>query len=92
MINSIKRILLKKIYQSQYKNGHFYSPVPNLQEIRNSEKEIFRDASNDVIPGLDLNIKLQKDTLSNIVPLIKEIDLFPHKQPGNRYYGKNGFF
>lgn len=50
--------------------GHFYSPVPDLEEIKQREAEIF-DTSRP-IPGIDFNDPTQLELLQRIKPLLAE--------------------
>ena len=89
MINFIKRFLLKKIYKSQYRNGHYYSPIPDLKDVQLRENEIFSDSHD--IPGIDLQVDKQ-------LSLLKEFEgqklhsLNSTPIPENLYFSDNGYF
>ncbi|MEP2770524.1 MAG: class I SAM-dependent methyltransferase [Fulvivirga sp.] len=89
MINKIKGYLLKKIYKSQYRNGHYYSPIPLIEEIEKRDEQIFTMPK--TIPGIDLCDEEQ-------VILLKEFETQPswkiaaESTSENFYYSKNGFF
>jgi hypothetical protein len=41
------------VHKSAYKPGHFYSPIPNLAEVRERESKIFNDLP---VHDIELNI------------------------------------
>jgi len=69
--------------------GHFYSPIPSLDEIRKNQDKIFGTPPKS-IEGIDLNIEKQLLLLKELLPYYNE--LLPYeseKQEGLRYYYQN---
>lgn len=71
--------------------GHYYSPIPDIQEVRESAATIFnRDVTH--IPGVDINEQGQLDLVKEFIPFYKAIP-FPHeKEEEYRYYFDNPYF
>jgi len=53
---------LKLLYDAGFEPGHFYSPIPDLNEIRENRKKIFEKNSKE-IPGINLNHHKQVELL-----------------------------
>jgi len=71
--------------------GHFYSPVPDLAEIRKSAKVLF-DRSMTTLNSIDINEQGQVDLMRSFFPFYDEIP-FPDKQAeGHRYFFDNPYF
>ncbi|HWE28433.1 MAG TPA: class I SAM-dependent methyltransferase [Polyangia bacterium] len=71
--------------------GHYYSPVPDLDDIRNRREEIFAFARNE-IAGVTLNEARQLALLAELAPLIKEHPFSKEKNDGARYFFANEMF
>ncbi len=75
--------------------GHFYSPIPPLDEIRAREAQIFgRDQS--VVPGVDLRVEAQLALLAELELLTADVE-FARTEPeardrGDRYWTDNPSF
>jgi hypothetical protein len=74
-------------WQIGWPPGHFYSPIPALDEIRASEERIFRWPGQ--LPGIELNELGQ-------LQLVEQLSAFYHQQPfaaqrqeGLRYFFEN---
>lgn len=70
--------------------GHFYSPVPDLDEVRSRESEIYD--FNRPIAGIDFNDQLQLDLLAKIKPLLPEAPWTEQAQPGLRFHFDNIYY
>lgn len=68
--------------------GHFYSPMPNLAELRRNEAAIFGSVPRG-IPGIDLRESEQLELLASLVPYYESMPFRPHKTDGLRYYFEN---
>jgi hypothetical protein len=68
--------------------GHYYSPIPSLDEVRRDEALIFDEVPR-VIPGVDLREREQLDLLERFKDYYREQPFGPHKVPGRRYYFEN---
>jgi hypothetical protein len=71
--------------------GHFYSPVPDLEEVRRREGLIFGRPSG-ILPGLSLNEAGQLQLLEALSRFYPDQPFSPTKQPGTRYYFENTNF
>ncbi|RKE97983.1 class I SAM-dependent methyltransferase [Ichthyenterobacterium magnum] len=87
------RTLYKYSLNSAYPNGHFYSPVISISEVKKREKEIWQNREVEGVNGINLNFENQKELLLqlsefyNKVPYIFEKDLKLRYQFNNGYYG-----
>lgn len=71
--------------------GHFYSPLPDLKDIRARRETIFERAPREV-PGVDLNDEAQLALLRSFKPLYDEQPFPARPTPGTRYCFENDFF
>ena len=55
------RGLFKQTLNSAYPNGHFYSPVISIEDIKKREAEIWKNVEIDAILGIDLRTEAQKN-------------------------------
>jgi predicted O-methyltransferase YrrM len=70
--------------------GHFYSPVPDLGEVRERAHLLFaREAG---VPGISLNAEHQLDQLRSFAFFGADLPWQATRQPGLRYYYENDFF
>jgi len=98
MIRSLlKRIpAIKKLVDDSYalqriNPGHFYSPIPSMEDIRRYEKRIF-DRSNRDLPGIDLNAQGQLRLIENFKAFYKEQPFRDDPSEERRYYFKNEYY
>src|SRR5262245_27886173 len=93
----IKKFLKKMPYfQSLYAQldalevppGHFYSPIPSLEEIKLKEKYIFGNIRRD-IPGIDLNEEHQLKLFRDFKRYYDDQPFSSYKSDGLRYYFNN---
>jgi len=68
--------------------GHFYSPIPSLEQIKLKEDKIFNKMPKE-IPGINLNVKKQLEFLDNFKKYYKEFPFELHKKDGLRFYLQN---
>jgi hypothetical protein len=68
--------------------GHFFSPLPSLEEIRNDESRIFGKVPDQIL-GVDLNEKEQLSLLQELARFYHEMPFQAEKTPGLRYYFEN---
>lgn len=68
--------------------GHFFSPIPSLDEIRKDESRIFESVPRDII-GVELHEPEQLTLLQELVHYYKEMPFQSHKVEGLRYYYEN---
>jgi hypothetical protein len=70
--------------------GHYYSPIPSMDEIKENEDKIFSCAS--TVPGVQLNKEKQLKLLDEFSRFYDEIPFSEHKEESTRYYFHNGWF
>lgn len=68
--------------------GHFYSPLPSVEEILRDESKIFGPVSKDIL-GVDLRESDQLRLLEEFIPFYSEMPFQPQKTEGLRYYFEN---
>lgn len=90
MLPSLKKLIISKIHKSLYKPGHYYSPIPNLQEIRLKENQIFQQKEN--VDGIELNAENQFALLESFKVFPSDFRFPVECNPESRYYSNNSFF
>jgi len=78
-------------YMTWQPPGHFYSPIPDLAEVRAQEHKIF-DRSVRTLDGIDLRRAEQESLLAELKPYYDEQPFTSHAKPGLRYYFDNQYF
>jgi predicted O-methyltransferase YrrM len=68
--------------------GHFYSPIPLIEEIKKQEAEIF-DQIPRSLPGIHLNEQTQLDLLNQFQKYYAEQPFESHKSKHLRYFFEN---
>src|SRR5262245_34559226 len=68
--------------------GHFYSPIPSLEEIRRDETSIFAAKPREV-PGVNLRELDQLTLLEELARFYPEMPFQAQRTPGLRYYFEN---
>lgn len=68
--------------------GHFYSPIPALDDIRANERSIFGNVSRHV-GGIDLREAEQLELLDGFKKYYDELPFQAHKTPNLRYFFEN---
>lgn len=71
--------------------GHFYSPIPSLDEVQRDEAKIFQSFPSNIM-GLELHEEEQLKLLNEFVVYYKEMPFQPEKHEGLRYYYENGAY
>jgi hypothetical protein len=71
--------------------GHFYSPIPNLDEVRENESTIFGIMPKD-IPGIDLAETSQLQLLNEFETYYAELPFTAHKTTDLRYFFENSSY
>ncbi len=77
-------------FKTRWAPGHYYSPLPDLEEVQAYEKTL--DPWCPEIPGVDLNERAQLQLLAEFEKLYAEQPFTDEKTEGRRYYFKNDFF
>jgi len=68
--------------------GHFYSPIPSMEEIKNDETKIF-STDNRELGGIDLHEQEQFGLLETFVGFYNEIPFSSEKNNDLRYFYEN---
>ena len=68
--------------------GHFYSPIPSLEDVRKHEGQLFGNPSRTIL-GIDLNEKAQLALLERFKPFYDEQPFTENKVSGRRYFFEN---
>lgn len=71
--------------------GHFYSPIPDFDEIRKAEKRIF-GSTPDTVPGVELNETVQLELVEKFVRYYKDMPFKSEKREGMRYFFENSAY
>lgn len=81
-------LVVVKKYQKFVPLGHFYSPVPDLDEVGENAERIFSTVPTD-IPGISLNEQQQLALLKEFKIYYDELPFQPEKEGNLRYYFEN---
>ena len=71
--------------------GHFYSPIPSLEQIAGDKARIFGSIPRST-PGVELYESEQLALLEQFIPLYDQIPFQPHLVEGLRYRFENGAY
>jgi len=69
--------------------GHFYSPIPSLDDIKKVENEIWRNELVNNLPGLSLNTDEQLKLLEEFKSYYQDLPFTAEKNNKLRYYFEN---
>lgn len=78
----------RELQQTWVPSGHFYSPIPSIDQIKLKEKEIWSKIPEE-IPGIDLNINEQINLFNKFMKYYKELPFEPNKKENLRYFFEN---
>ncbi|MFT5140524.1 MAG: putative O-methyltransferase YrrM [Lysobacterales bacterium] len=76
-----------KIAQGFVPPGHFYSPIPDFEEIKKNATRIFNSMGK--VPGIELNADSQRELLEKFLPFYKDIPFTSEAKEGLRYKYEN---
>jgi hypothetical protein len=71
--------------------GHFHSPIPAIDDIRNDHARLFREPRRS-LPGIRLNELRQLELLHAFKPYYADLDFPERKSPGHRYFYENAYY
>ncbi len=100
-VKFIKTILnrlpyIKTLHQQSlncvHPNGHFYSPVISLPDIKLRQNEIWKHHEVDGIAGINLNTAEQKKLISGFSDFYKEMPFKGSENPVTRYRFDNDYY
>ena len=69
--------------------GHFYSPLPSIDDI---DPAVNSASRTDDLPGINLRTQDQLTLLKELAPLVREWSFSDHAVEGQRYYAYNDYF
>lgn len=78
-------------WQTWVPPGHFYSPIPSIDDIKTRENEIFHIVPTS-IPGVDLSEQKQLDLLANLQEYYENQPFEENKKEGLRYFFENSSY
>jgi predicted O-methyltransferase YrrM len=78
-------------YKLHVPPGHFYSPIPNLTEVRAFEDTVFTQDRRS-LPAIDLNEEEQLDLLQILSSYYGDMPFSASKRDGLRYYFDNDLY
>ena len=83
--------LYNKIDQQGFFNaGHYYSPIPHREDIKQFKKK--NDSLKPQLPDINLNREKQKQILSDYVKFYKYLPFPENKKENFRYFYNNDYF
>ncbi len=77
---------------SRFPAGHYYSTVVSINDIKQRQADIWKNADKDGIPEIDLNTEKQLKLLSSLKEYYSELPFTGHKQPNLRYRFENDYY
>jgi len=86
ILTSIPYIRYAYLYKhnSSFRPGHYYSPVANVDELRQRQDQIWAPK---LLPGIDMNEDGQKELLAYLMNRETEFDIPMKNEPLKRYSG-----
>ncbi len=93
MISKNLNQLSKKlnIYKTLFHPGHFYSPIPDLDDLKKRKNKIFSD-NNKTFPGIELNEENQFKLLNELLIFYNEMPFKENKNSDHRFYLDNRMY
>lgn len=97
VINFVNRLpyirgLYNQTLNTAFPNGHFYSPVISIENIKKRELEIWKNLDIDGIAGINLRTEEQLKLVKEFTKFYTEIPFKSQSQLNIRYYFKNGYY
>lgn len=86
------RTLYQQSLNSAHPNGHFYSPVISIEDVKNRQASIWKNVAIDGIAGIDLRTEEQKALLREFTAFYQEMPFKAEQQQGLRYYFDNEYY
>ncbi len=78
-------------YKTHYAPGHFYSPIPSLEELRDREDLVFQ-RNGTPLPAIEINTNGQLNLLRNLAGYYKDLSLNEGPSGQARFYLNNPNF
>lgn len=86
------RTLYKQSANCTHPNGHYYSPVFSIADVKNRQDSIWKDVSKDGIANIDLRTNEQKQLMERLSSYYDELPFQAEKSSQFRYEFNNGYF
>ncbi|KIA85263.1 class I SAM-dependent methyltransferase [Flavobacterium sp. AED] len=86
------KVLYEISLDSRYPGGHYYSPIISIEEIKKREFEIWKNADEDGIRGVELRTGEQIKLIQQFTKFYEEIPFKSEKQSNVRYYFENEYY
>ncbi len=83
---------LRQSFCPAHPPGHYYSPIPDLLDIKAGEDTIWPRKTRKDLPGIDLNERAQLELLERLAQFYPEQPFSDQKTDNLRYYFVNDFF
>jgi hypothetical protein len=80
-----------KVCQMGWPPGHYYSPIPSIEDIKQREHEIFVSSLHE-IPGIDLNEEMQRTTFDELSTYYNEHPFTKNEMDKLRYSSDNDYY
>ena len=77
---------------SFYPAGHYYSPIVSVDDIRQREKEIWKNAAADGIKGIELHTANQIGLAAQLSQYYSEVPFSKEKSGSLRYWFDNNYY
>lgn len=94
LLNKLPHVktLHKVSLNSRFPAGHYYSTVISINEIKDRQGEIWKNAYVDGIPEIDLNTEAQLKLLAQLKRYYPELPFTKNKQSNLRYRFENDYY
>ncbi len=86
------KTLYKQSINCCYPNGHYYSPVFSIEDVKKREVEIWKKREVVGISGIDLKTEDQKKLIFQFTKFYAEMPFKSEKQLNIRFQFKNGYY
>lgn len=86
------KTLHKQSLNCCYPNGHYYSPVFSIEDVKSREFEIWRNVNKEKISGIELRIEEQKKLILQFLKFYDELPFKNEKQDNIRFKYNNNYY
>jgi len=86
------RSLYKQTLNTAHPNGHFYSPIISIEDIKKKEAEIWKNVEIDGVLGINLRTEDQIKLVTQFTQYYNEIPFKTEKQTNIRYQFENEYY
>jgi predicted O-methyltransferase YrrM len=86
------KTLYKQSLNCIHPNGHYYSPVISIEDIKKRKNQIWKNPEKEEIEGIDLKIIEQKELVLQLSKYYNDFPFESEKKNGLRYYMNNSYY